>query len=159
MAARAAGHVHPQPDAVLIVVDQQFPDLLDEAAGRTLVPQHAAAATPVVRLAAGNGFFQRLGVHVAVHQQLAAGVIGGYAGDQAVAVEFWCEFAPFFDLLDTDPVGKQIGHRFVHDIAGNRPGIIRGAGDSGCPCYHSRANRSVVRCGTPGRSARGLHQL
>src|SRR6185436_17276720 len=52
VAARAAaGDADLEPDAVLIVVDHELDDLLHETARRALVPEHLAAAAPVMRLA------------------------------------------------------------------------------------------------------------
>jgi hypothetical protein len=51
-------------------------------------------------LAGLDGLFQRLGVHIAVHQHLAAGRIGGHHRQQPVCVEFRRQFVAFLDLLD-----------------------------------------------------------
>ena len=46
MTAGTADHIDAQPDAVLVVVHQQFTDLLHQPAGRALVPQRGPAAAP-----------------------------------------------------------------------------------------------------------------
>jgi len=73
---------------------------LHEAAGATLVPQHLAAAAPVVGLPGKDGFFQSVAVHVTQHQHLAAAGIGRHAGDESVAIKLWGQIMPFLDLLD-----------------------------------------------------------
>src|SRR5690606_32884916 len=72
VAARAAARdLDPEPDAVLIVVDQELLDLLHEPARRALVPDGLAAAAPVMRLAGLDRLRERFGVHVRVHEDVA----------------------------------------------------------------------------------------
>ena len=107
MAARAVtGYVDSQPNAVLIVVDQQLADFLYQAAGRPLVPERLPAAAEVMRLAGFNGPGQRLVVHIAVHQQFAALIVGGDGRNQAVAIELRRELVAFLDLLDADALAE-----------------------------------------------------
>src|SRR5690606_12703761 len=107
-----------QPDAILIVVDQELADLLHEPARRALVPQRLAAAAPVVRLAGLDRETQRLGVHVAVHQQLARPIVRRHGRDQAALSEFRRELGAFLDLLDADAGGKLDRHFRKSEIAG-----------------------------------------
>jgi hypothetical protein len=68
MAARAARDINAQPDAILIVVDEQFPYGLYEPTGRTLVPQNLSTAAVIMSLTRTDGELQCLGVHVALHE-------------------------------------------------------------------------------------------
>src|SRR5690606_35808270 len=120
MAARAAGDVDAQPDAILVVIDQELADALHEAARRAFVPQGLAAAAVVMRLAGLDRALERLGVHVAVHQQLAGLVIRGNGGDQAALVELRRELRAFLDLLDADARGELFRHGLESGAWGKR---------------------------------------
>ena len=100
VAAGVAGDFDAEPDGVLVVIDAQFEHFLHEAAGCALVPEHLAAAAPVMGLAGADGFLQRFLVHIAHHQHFAAVGGGGDADDQAVAVEFRGKVIAFFDLFN-----------------------------------------------------------
>src|SRR3546814_2222574 len=86
--------------------DTLFPYTTLFRSGGTLVPQHLAAAAPVMRLAGCDGAGQRLGIHVAEHQHLAAVGIGGHAGQQAFSIELRREVAAFLDLFHGNALGK-----------------------------------------------------
>ena len=75
VAARAAFDIHAQPDAVLVVVDQEFTHGLHEAAGGSLVPEHLAAAAPVMGLAGFQGLVPGGLIDVGQHQHLAGLVV------------------------------------------------------------------------------------
>jgi len=53
-----------------------------------------------MRFAGQYGAFQRFTVHVAEHQHLTAGGIGGHASDQPIAIKPGRQIVTFFDLLD-----------------------------------------------------------
>ena len=98
--ACTARDVHAQPDAVLVIVDEKFPHSLHESAGCALVPQHLPAAAVVVCFPRADRQLQRLGVHVALHEKLAAIGIRRDNRDQAAVVEPGREVAAFLDLFD-----------------------------------------------------------
>ena len=98
-----AGNLDTQPDAVLVIVDTDFADTLDQAAGCPFAPEALAAATPVMSLAGLNGQAQCFLVHVGVHEKFATRKVSGSDWNDAVAVEFGRLFASFFDLLYRAP--------------------------------------------------------
>jgi hypothetical protein len=98
--ACAALHVDAQPDAVLVVVDQQFPDALYESAGSALVPEDLAAAAEIMRLTGLDRARQRFCVHVPLHEQLAGLRVGRHHGDQTAVIELRRKIDAFFYLLD-----------------------------------------------------------
>lgn len=100
MTAGATGDVDPQPDAVLIVVNQKFADRLHQAAAGAFVPENLAAAAVIMRLTGRYCELQRLSVHIALHQDLAAVGICRDDGDESAVIEFWCEVVAFLYLLD-----------------------------------------------------------
>ena len=109
MARRAAAvHLDPEPYGVLVVVDAHFGDPLGETRGRALVPEGPAGAGPVVGLAGFDGLGQRLGIHIAVHQQLAGLEVGGDHRDQPVVIELGCELMAFLHLFDGGAGLKEI---------------------------------------------------
>ena len=107
MTTGVAGDLDPEPDGVLVVVDAHFDHLLDEAAGRALVPQALAAAAPIERFAVLDGFRQCLGIHVGVHQHLARLGGGGDHRYQSVGIEFGRELRAFLDLFDADALAER----------------------------------------------------
>ena len=98
--ARAARDINAQPYAVLIIVDEEFSHRLHEPARRSLVPEDLPAATVVVSFARADCQLQRLGVHVALHQQFATIGIRRDNCNQAAFVEPGCEVIAFLDLFD-----------------------------------------------------------
>ena len=107
MAAGTTGHLDPQPDAVLVVVDPHLDHLLDQATGGALVPEALTAAAEVVGLTGGDCFFESLAVHHRDHQQFARGMVGGDTGNEALLVELGGQFGPLLDLLDRNTGGKE----------------------------------------------------
>ncbi len=113
MAGGAAGDFHAHPEAVLVVVDEEFLDFLDEAGGGALVPDDLAAAAEVDGFAEFDGHFEGFGVHIALHEDFAGGVVGGDDGDEAVIIELGGEGETFFDLFDGGAGGVDfwaVGH-------------------------------------------------
>src|SRR5690606_33402348 len=106
MAGGVARDLHPQPDRVLVVVDAQLDDLLHEARGGALVPQHLAAAAVIMGLAGLDGAPQGFLVHVAQHQHFAAVGVRGDTGQQAVGVEFRRQLVAFLDLFHGNALGE-----------------------------------------------------
>ncbi len=70
------------------------------------MPQGLAAAAVVVGLTGFHGALERLRVHVAVHEHLAGGVIGGHHRNESVLVELRRELHALLHLLDAFPDGK-----------------------------------------------------
>ena len=73
---------------------------MDQPAGGAFVPQDLAAAAVVMRFARRDRELQCCGVHIALHEQLAAVGVGRNDGDQAAVVKFGSEVVAFFDLFD-----------------------------------------------------------
>ena len=71
MAARTTIYVHTQPNAVLIVVDSEFPHSLHQAASGTLVPKLLAAAAIIMCLTDFQRALERFRIHIAMHQNFA----------------------------------------------------------------------------------------
>jgi hypothetical protein len=86
------------PNRVLVAVDAHFDDALDVAGGLALFPERVTRAAKVPGLAGGNGFGQRLAVHMRDHQHVARFRIGGDGGDEPVGVEFGRERRAFFEF-------------------------------------------------------------
>ena len=100
MATGTAGHIDPQPDTILVVINEQFPDGLNETAGRALVPQGLAAAAVIMRFTCPDSQAQCLAIHIALHQHLTSVGVSRDSCNQAAIVEFRHEIAAFFDLFD-----------------------------------------------------------
>jgi len=101
-----------EDEAVLVVIDEHAPDVLEHAGGFAFFPKAAAGTRPVVGESGGHGEAQGFGVHHREHQHLARIGVEGDAGDAAVVVEFRGEFIAFLDLLYGDAWGK-MDHGFA----------------------------------------------
>jgi len=106
---RTARSFDPQPDAVLIIVDPQFSHFLHKTARRTLMPEHLPTAAEVMRLARADGFLQGFSVHVADHEQLASGVVGGDGGHESAGVKLGSKVASFLNLFNSQTPGEWVG--------------------------------------------------
>ena len=140
MTACATLDLDAQPDAILVVVDEQFPNSLHKPAGRALVPQDLAAAAEVVRFAGLDSQAERLGVHIALHQEFPGVRVGRDHGDEPTIIEFRRELAAFLDLFDGLAGLKfHIDARhcwFLCDTSGDRQ--ITGLCRPRQYCYHAR---------------------
>src|ERR1700730_5221368 len=76
------------PDRVLVAVNAHLDDALGVTGSLALLPQRAPRTAEIPCLAGGDGFCQRLGIHVRDHQHIARNRVGGDAGDEPIGVEF-----------------------------------------------------------------------
>src|SRR5580704_834345 len=83
------------PDSILVAVDAHLDDALSVAGSLALLPQCAPRAAEIPSLAGGDGFCQRLRIHVRDHQHVARNRIGGNAGHEPLGVEFWRQCRAF----------------------------------------------------------------
>src|SRR5690349_5856208 len=86
VAGHAAHRLHLQHDGVAVAVEADLAHALHVARGLALLPQRAARARPVHRLAALDGLAQRLAIHPCDHQHLARGRVLRHRGHEAVGV-------------------------------------------------------------------------
>ena len=84
MATGATRNVDTQPNAILIVINQQFDHFLYQAAGCAFMPDRLPAAAEIMRFCCFDGTGQGLCVHVSVHQQFAGLKVRGYGRDQPI---------------------------------------------------------------------------
>ena len=86
------------PDRVLVAIDAHLDDALGVAGRLALLPQRAARAAEVPGLAGGDGFRQRLRIHVRDHQHVAGRGVGRDTGHEPVGVEFRRQRRAFFEV-------------------------------------------------------------
>jgi hypothetical protein len=114
VASAAAGLFDIEDDGVLVAVGAHFDDFLDLAGSGSFVPDFLARARPVDGFAFFEGEAQRFPIHPGQHQRFACVSIDGYCSEQAVFIEFGCEFKTVFDLFFVDARSKAGAGFVVH---------------------------------------------
>ena len=86
--ARRAGLLDLDEQHVAVAIERDVPDGLRVAALLALHPEFLARAAPEMRLAGGDGLFQRRAVHPRHHQHAAGFLFLNDRGDQAGGIKF-----------------------------------------------------------------------
>ncbi len=86
--ARRAGLLDLDEQHVAVAIERDVLDGLCVAAFFAFHPEFLARAAPEMRLAGGNGFFQRRAVHPREHQHAAGFLLLNNRGNQSLRIKF-----------------------------------------------------------------------